>query len=101
MKSEMNELQQKPEIYINGVAAYFDQLVPVATDDQLFASGYLRGHFDLAVGSLEVTGDDFEKNDILQQVEQSLQQAIDNGELTPDDQQIVGELWQHIQRIPA
>lgn len=97
----MTEVQQKPEGYIGRVADFFDLLVPVADDDQLFASGYLRGHFDLAVGQLEVAGESFSTADIVQQVEQSLQHAIENGELTDADQQHVKTIWLQIRQLPA
>ncbi|MDX1705855.1 YfcL family protein [Pseudidiomarina sp.] len=32
----------------------FDRAVVDGTDDELFASGYLRGHFDLVVAQLEL-----------------------------------------------
>ncbi len=97
----MTEVQQKPEGYIGRVADFFDLLVPVANDDQLFASGYLRGHFDLAVGQLEVAGASFATTDIVHQVEQSLQQAIENGELSEADQQHVNTIWLQIRQLPA
>jgi hypothetical protein len=40
--------------YIDAAQQYFDDLVDKATDDELFAGGYLRGHFDLAVGYAQV-----------------------------------------------
>ncbi|WP_213994773.1 YfcL family protein [Arsukibacterium sp.] len=89
----------KPEQYIDTVADYFDNLIPDATDDQLFAAGYLRGHFDLAVGSLEVLAEPFDKARLCHWVEQSLVKAIDGGELTDADQQHVQQLWQQVQLL--
>ena len=40
--------------YIDAAQQYFDDLVIKATDDELFAGGYLRGHYDLAVGYAEL-----------------------------------------------
>jgi hypothetical protein len=91
----------KPDAFINATGQFFDQLVPVATDDQLFAAGYLRGHFDLAVGTLEVAEADFSATDLISQVEQSLQQAVTQGELAPADEQLVRGIWQHIQTLAA
>lgn len=34
----------------------FDDAVASGTDDELFASGYLRGHFDLVIAQLEMSG---------------------------------------------
>ncbi|MDX1678459.1 YfcL family protein [Arsukibacterium sp.] len=88
-----------PAQYIDTVADYFDGLTPQATDDQLFAAGYLRGHFDLAVGSLEVAAESFDKPRLCSWVEQSLAKAIAGGELTAADQQHVQQLWQQIQML--
>lgn len=35
----------------------FDDAVVSGTDDELFACGYLRGHFDLVVAQLEMSGE--------------------------------------------
>ncbi|MDP4943977.1 MAG: YfcL family protein [Alishewanella sp.] len=89
--------QEHTEQFIEQAAAYFDQLVPIATDDELFAAGYLRGHVDLVVGTLQVTEQPFHVSDIVAQVEQSLAQAISGGELTEQDQQQVRAVWQQLQ----
>ncbi len=91
----------KPEQYIDAVADYFDELTPKATDDELFAAGYLRGHFDLAVGSLEVDAEPFDKPQLCHWVEQSLAKAIAGGELQSADQAHVQQIWQHVQGIEA
>lgn len=93
--------QHKPEAYISAAADFFDQLVPVATDDQLFASGYLRGHFDLAVGTLEVSGEDFARHDVIEQVSRTLQQAVTAGELNEQDLQLVSDIWQQLKGLAA
>ncbi|MEE2000480.1 YfcL family protein [Alkalimonas sp. MEB108] len=87
--------------FISAVADYFDQMIPLASDDELFAAGYLRGHFDLAVGTLEVAGAPFNQQELQAQVEQSLAQAIANGELNSDDQQLVTGLWRQVQQLAA
>tara|TARA_R110002126_G_scaffold10245_1_gene46442 strand:- start:3251 stop:3541 length:291 start_codon:yes stop_codon:yes gene_type:complete len=94
-------LLSKPENYIDAVADYFDELTPQATDDQLFAAGYLRGHFDLAVGSLEVAAEPFDKPKLCDWVAQSLAKAIAAGELQSADQVHVQQVWQQVQRIEA
>lgn len=88
-----------PERFIDAVANLFDTLVPVATDDELFASGYLRGHFDLAVGTLQVADEPFAAADVVTQVNTTLEQAITNGELSEQDQQHVAAIWQRIQQL--
>ncbi|HIF9359257.1 TPA: YfcL family protein [Photobacterium damselae] len=35
---------------------YIDDSIDTATDDELFAGGYLRGHISLAVAECEATG---------------------------------------------
>lgn len=89
------------EPFIEAAANLFDALVPVASDDELFASGYLRGHFDLAVGTLEVAAQPFSAADVVQQVNDTLLQAIANGELSQQDQQHVNAIWQRLQQLSA
>lgn len=36
--------------------AVFDKIIAQGNDDELFASGYLRGHFDLVVARLTMSG---------------------------------------------
>jgi hypothetical protein len=96
-----NSITNNTDAFIHNVADYFDQLVPVASDDELFASGYLRGHFDLAVGTLQVNTETFEMSDVIAQVSNSLQQAISQGELSETDQVIVQNIWQQVQQVPA
>lgn len=90
-----------PEQFIDAAAELFDALVPLASDDELFASGYLRGHFDLAVGTLQVAAEPFSKVEVIAQVNTSLAQAIANGELTEQDQQHVAAIWQRLQQLSA
>ena len=88
-----------PEAFIDAAADLFDDLVPDASDDELFASGYLRGHFDLAVGTLQVAGAPFNAADIISQVSSTLTLAIANGELSEQVQQHVDAIWQRIQQL--
>ena len=86
------------EHFIAQAAEFFDQLVPVATDDELFAAGYLRGHVDLAVGTLQLTEQPFSLATLLQQVNDSLEQAIAQGELNATDELLVQDIWQRLQQ---
>ena len=61
---------QQTENYINAMADYFDQSVATSSDDQLFAAGYLRGHIDLAVGTLQLQEQPFSVDTLQQQVTQ-------------------------------
>ncbi len=40
------------------IDAVFDEIIAQGSDDELFASGYLRGHFDLVVASLTMAGNE-------------------------------------------
>ncbi|MCO4322042.1 YfcL family protein [Aliidiomarina quisquiliarum] len=40
------------------IDAEFDHIVAHGNDDELFASGYLRGHFDLIVARLTMAGEE-------------------------------------------
>lgn len=75
------------------ILALIDDMVEHASDDELFASGYLRGHLTLAVAELE-GGDDHSAEALHQKVTESLQKAIGAGELTPRDQALVSGMWQ-------
>jgi len=90
---------QDIQAYIQQVARFLDAMVQHASDDELFASGYLRGHFDLAVGRLELTEQPFERAELTGSVQQSLELAIAGGELTQQDQQLVLGLWLKLQQL--
>ena len=62
--------------YVDLANDYFDKLIETASDDELFASGYLRGHFDLQVGYAQVEGDDLSVNELNEKVEKSLVKAF-------------------------
>ncbi|MCK9782993.1 YfcL family protein [Proteus columbae] len=69
-----------------------DSRVEHATDDELFAGGYLQGHITLAIAELEQ-----ENNTQLEalraRVEESIQKAIKAGELSPPNQALVLSTW--------
>lgn len=68
-----------------------DQTVATASDDELFAGGYLRGHISLAAADCELESvQDIEV--FKQRIQDSLDQA--RSELTPADQVIVADMWQ-------
>lgn len=90
---------QQTELFIDAIAAYFDQSVATASDDQLFAAGYLRGHVDLAVGTLQLREQDFTAAELIQQVEQSLSSAVAGGELNAQDEGFVRAIWLHLQEL--
>lgn len=74
------------------ILALIDGMVEHASDDELFASGYLRGHLTLAVADVEQSEDPAPAA-LHANVQKSLRQAIDNGELSPRDQVLVAGMW--------
>lgn len=72
-----------------------DTQIESATDDELFAGGYLRDHISLAAVSCEedaINSVDELKRRIIASLEQS------KTELSPSDQAIVMSLWDNLQR---
>lgn len=72
-----------------------DDMVEHASDDELFAGGYLRGHLTLAVAELEQENET-SVDALYQRVEESIQLAIKGGELTPPDQVLVLGMWKSL-----
>ncbi len=73
-----------------------DSKVETASDDELFAGGYLRGHISLSAAACESAGET-EISDLKVRIEQSLEAA--KSELTPADRIIVSELWQQLHKL--
>ncbi|WP_217532622.1 YfcL family protein [Vibrio metschnikovii] len=70
-----------------------DARIESASDDELFAGGYLRGHISLSAAACEEQGiDDIER--LKARIEQSLEEA--GSELTPADRAIVYALWREL-----
>lgn len=92
---------QQTEQFIQAISQYFDQSVATASDDELFAAGYLRGHVDLGVGRLQVAAQPFVAADIISLVDESLASAIAGGELSEADEQLVRQIWQQVQALSA
>ncbi|SLM62307.1 MULTISPECIES: YfcL family protein [Dickeya] len=74
------------------ILTLIDNMVEHASDDELFASGYLRGHLTLAVAQVEAHGEQTAQA-LYDRVQESVRQAIDNGELSPPDQVLVTQVW--------
>ncbi|AUV00285.1 YfcL family protein [Phytobacter ursingii] len=74
------------------ILALIDDMVEHASDDELFAGGYLRGHLTLAVAELEA-GEDHSSAALHDRVSASLEKAIQAGELSPPDQALVMGMW--------
>ena len=73
--------------------AYFDQFVTEGTDDELFASGYLRGHVDLIIGGAIVEGETLELPQIVEKITASINTAIKQGELEQSDVTAVNSVF--------
>lgn len=70
-----------------------DARISSASDDELFAGGYLRGHISLSAAACEEEGiNDIET--LRDRIEASLDAA--RSELTPADRTIVNDLWQEL-----
>ncbi|HHS3621260.1 TPA: YfcL family protein [Proteus mirabilis] len=69
-----------------------DSRVEHATDDELFAGGYLQGHITLAIAELEQENNT-QLSVLKSRVEESIQKAIKAGELSPPDQILVLSTW--------
>ncbi|MBG6247358.1 MULTISPECIES: YfcL family protein [Symbiopectobacterium] len=74
------------------ILALIDDMVEHASDDELFAGGYLRGHLTLAVAEAEEQWETSVQA-LYQRVCDSVKQAIKNGELSPPDQILVNGMW--------
>ncbi|MDC6109938.1 YfcL family protein [Serratia rubidaea] len=77
------------------VLALIDDMVDHASDDELFAGGYLRGHLTLAVAEAEEQGE-HSAEQLKARVEDSLHNAIRAGELSPPDQVLVESMWENL-----
>lgn len=78
------------------ILTMIDSNVEHASDDELFAGGYLRGHITLAAAQAEELGQT-SLNDFAALIEQSLDNAINAGELSPPDQILVFNMWKSLQ----
>ncbi|MGX9417251.1 YfcL family protein [Vibrio sp. RC27] len=67
-----------------------DARIETASDDELFAGGYLRGHVSLSAASCEEEGID-DVAELKQRIIASLEEA--RSELSPADRLIVQGVW--------
>ena len=72
--------------------AFLDQFIATGTDDELFASGYLRGHIDLIIGSAIVNNETVTNDEVVEGVVGSIDKAIKSGELEQNDVEIVNRI---------
>lgn len=76
----------------------FDAAVVTGDADELFASGYLRGHFDLAVAQLELN-DHAQAAAIMPAVRASVE--ANKHELKPADQALIQGLLDQLEAVAA
>ncbi|ANU35824.1 YfcL family protein [Vibrio scophthalmi] len=67
-----------------------DERIATASDDELFAGGYLRGHISLSAATCEEEGVN-DVDELKNRIVASLDQA--RAELTPADRIVVNDLW--------
>ncbi|MGM0481087.1 MAG: YfcL family protein [Pseudomonadota bacterium] len=83
---------------VEQLESVFDQAYVDGSDDELFASGYLRGHFDLVVAKMEL-------NDATDpaQVMPNLRAAVEGAkhELAPADQAHIQNLMDKLDTVAA
>lgn len=70
-----------------------DNGIDTATDDELFAGGYLRGHISLAAADCELENES-QLSAMKEKIEQSIADA--KSELSPSDYLLVCQMWQKI-----
>lgn len=71
---------------------FLDQFIAAGSDDELFASGYLRGHIDLIIGTAIVNEQTITKTEIVDGVVSSIDKAIKAGELEQKDIEVVNKI---------
>ncbi|MFV0449364.1 MAG: YfcL family protein [Vibrio sp.] len=70
-----------------------DARIATASDDELFAGGYLRGHISLSAAACEEDGIE-DISELKARIEKSLEEA--RTELSPADRMIVADLWNEL-----
>ncbi|WP_318464872.1 YfcL family protein [Photobacterium leiognathi] len=70
-----------------------DDGIDTATDDELFAGGYLRGHISLAAAECE-SQNELQLSVMKEKVEQSIIDA--KSELSPSDYVLVYQMWKKV-----
>ncbi|MFQ3206904.1 MAG: hypothetical protein ACI9IT_001049 [Glaciecola sp.] len=82
--------------------AHLDSFIADGTDEELFIASYLHGHFDVAVANVEKLIELGEANPIstLQAtLDEQLQKAFENNELSSDDAEQVTALFHSLFRL--
>lgn len=90
--------EQDFQVYVEQLEQVFDQAVAEGDDDELFASGYLRGHFDLVVAQLELQ-QQAEIGAVLPALRAAVEQT--KHELAPADQQHIAAMITRLEQAAA
>ncbi|RUO56112.1 MULTISPECIES: YfcL family protein [Pseudidiomarina] len=90
--------EQDFALYIERLEQVFDRAVAEGTDDELFASGYLRGHFDLVVAQLELQ-EQAKAEAVLPTLRAAVEQT--KHELAPADQQHIADMIARLEQAAA
>jgi hypothetical protein len=85
--------QSELQTFIASVEQFLDQVVVNGSDQELFISSYLQGHFAVMAGQSQVQGMT-QSSQLDGLMQESLKQAFANNELEPADQKQVWALWQ-------
>lgn len=85
--------EQDFALFIDKVQVLFDSMVEEGSDQELFISGYLNGHFCL-IASDCFRSQEFSIAALDRQMRASLQSAFNNEELQASDQAEVLAFWQ-------
>ena len=77
---------------VDAIEQALNDFVDTGSDHELFLSGYLHGHFSLAVSQSQLA-EDTSVSGLDVRMKNSLQGAFDDGELEAEDQQAVFAMW--------
>ncbi len=81
------------EHFVEAVECYLQQFVEQGSDQELFISGYLHGHFSLAL-SEQLLAQDRQVSALQANVKRHLEQAFASQELEIHDQNQVFAMWE-------
>lgn len=87
-----NDINHEIESFIDHIETSLDEYIDTGTEDELFISGYLHGHFSLATSrALQQPNADIAS--IKSMLTNSVEKAFANNELDQEYQQKVYSMW--------
>ncbi len=96
----MDSVSNNIEDVILKIESALDEFIDSGTEEELFLSGYLHGHFSLAVSQALQQQSVTPKN-LIREVTTSLELAFENNELEFEDQQKVYDMWNKLAVIAS